>query len=604
MDLNFKTSNTWSCLGNSGSLYYGQVMHTYSFYLPYYLSLFLILHLLIRPDSPLTMKRLTLLLFCFLQAVLFFGQIDSSDVNLSPYGVIYNHLYYLQDDSYQPERAALSFPDDVADREKLAIQLIKILDGKGYYVDINRLPANNDHLDSASQEAIYIIDSDEPRIYVEKVGNQWFYSRTTIQEIPVLFEEVFPLGTGFATTFHGPFWDFELLNISVAKWLGLFLLAVVSCFVFYLVNWISKMVIISFLKKRMGIPEKVNKSLNRLARIFGLLLTTRVLLYFLPMFQLPVRLNAFLLKAIGILSIFFLILLISQIAKIAFHYFDYLTKKTENTLDDQLMPVLSRIVDIIIWAVGIIYILEFLDVNVTALLAGISIGGLAIALAAQDTVKNFFGSLMIFVDRPFQIGDWISFEGVDGIVEEVGVRSTRIRTFANSLVYVPNGRLADRTVNNWGLRQYRRFKTDLGVTYNTPPAIIDLFVKGIREIIKKHPTTRKDYFEVHLNSFGASSINILLYCFFEAPNWTAELKAKHEVMYAILTLAEDLGVNFAFPSQSVYIESFNKDNLESRNSGSLKGEKQLSTSLDKIDEYFKTDNLQSKADKIKPLGGE
>ena len=103
--------------------------------------------------------------------------------------------------------------------------------------------------------------------------------------------------------------------------------------------------------------------------------------------------------------------------------------------------------------------------------------------------------------RIFQFqGSSPNFDDVDGTVEEVGVRSTRIRTFANSVVYVPNGMLADKVVNNMGLRQYRRFKTELGVTYNTPPSKLDLFVKGVREIIKKHPTTRKDYFEVHLNS--------------------------------------------------------------------------------------------------------
>ena len=264
-----------------------------------------------------------------------------------------------------------------------------------------------------------------------------------------------------------------------------------------------------------------------------------------------------------------------------------------------MLPVLSRIIKIIIWALGIIYILDSLDVNVTALLAGISIGGLAIALAAQDTVKNFFGSIMIFIDRPFQIGDWINFDNVDGTVEEVGVRSTRIRTFANSVTYVPNGMLADKVVNNWGLRQYRRFKTDIGITYNTPPDVIDAFVNGIREIIKAHPTTRKDYFEVHLNSFGASSINILLYCFFEAPDWSTELRGRHQIMHAIMILAKELGVSFAFPSQSIYVESF---------PGSEEDSAQFSTQnkdvMKKIKSYFRSDSDKGHEDRWKTPGGE
>ena len=546
------------------------------------------------------MRKITLVISYLFASFFSFGQIDSADVNLSPYGVIYNHLYSLQDDSYDPSKAAISFPDNIENRNELAIQLIRILDGKGMYVDINRLPTETTYRDSLSKEATYFIDKDEPRIYLELQNGKWYYSRTTIAFIPEMFKEVFPFGTSFAQVFHGPFWNFQLFGIAISKWMGLLLLLVCCGLLFYLVNFISRRFISIFLRQKLGIPEKVNKDINKVARVFSLFFATKILLYFLPMFQLPIRLNAFLLKSLGVLSIFFVILLIARIANIVIHYLDDVTQKTKNTLDDQLLPVLSKIVKLIIWAIGILYILEFLDVNVTALLAGISIGGLAIALAAQDTVKNFFGSIMIFLDRPFQIGDWINFDNVDGTVEEVGVRSTRIRTFANSVVYVPNGMLADKVVNNMGLRQFRRFKTELGVTYNTSPKKIDLFVKGVREIIKRHPTTRKDYFEVHLNSFGTSSINILLYCFFEAKDWTAELKGRHDIMYAILLLADELGVSFAFPSQSIYMESMAPPSEEKV----ATMDKQLDSSMTKIDDYFRNKLDTGSGNKINPLGGE
>ena len=533
-----------------------------------------------------------------------YGQIDSAKVNGSPYGVVYNHLYYLQDDSYVPQRAAFSFPDHINNKEDLAIQLKKVLDGRGFYVDINRLPENNDYKDTLSNESIYFIDREEPRIYIEQIDGKWYYSKTTIEQIPQLFKEVFPFGTGFNLWFHDPSWEFEVLNISVAKWLGLFMLLLFITLVFYLTYNIAKWLIRAFLKQRFNISEKVNVDLIKVARSLGLLISVRVLIFLLPMLQLPIKLNAILLKWLGVLSIFFVILSIVKIASIVFHYLDSLTKKTKNTLDDQLLPVLSRLVNLIIWSIGIIYVLEFLGVNVTALLAGISIGGLAIALAAQDTIRNFFGSIMIFIDRPFQIGDWIHFDEVDGTVEEVGMRSTRIRTFANSVVYVPNGMLTNKVVNNMGLRQYRRFKTELGVTYNTAPEKINLFVKGIRAIIEGHSTTRKDYFEVHLNSFGDSSINILLYCFFEARNWTEELIGRHEVMYAILLLAQDLGVSFAFPSQSIYIEPMPGQKEPQSELEQKSYEQQLDTSLQKINNYFSQSREGRRVDKIKPLGGE
>ena len=163
---------------------------------------------------------------------------------------------------------------------------------------------------------------------------------------------------------------------------------------------------------------------------------------------------------------------------------------------------------------------------------------------------------MIFIDRPFQIGDWITSGDIDGSVEEVGFRSSRIRTFRNSLMYVPNGKLADSVIDNHGMRQYRRFYTQIAVTYDTPPELINTFVEGLRKIVETHPDTRKDYYNVYFNDMAAFSLNIMFYIFFEVPDWGAELKARHEVLMQILKLGNELGVNFAFPTQTLHMENF------------------------------------------------
>ena len=235
---------------------------------------------------------------------------------------------------------------------------------------------------------------------------------------------------------------------------------------------------------------------------------------------------------------------------------DRLSDKTDNTLDDQLVPLVRKALRSFVVIIGALFILDNLDFNVTAFLAGLSIGGLAFALAAQDTIKNFFGSLMIFIDKPFQIGDWVTSGEIDGTVEEVGFRSTRIRTFRNSVTYVPNGKLADAVVDNHGLRQYRRFSTKLALTYDTPPHLVELFVEGLRKIVEQHPDTRKDYYEVHLNDLGAHSLDVMFYIFFAVPSWSEELKAKHEILLKVMKLADTLGVRFAFPTQTLHMESF------------------------------------------------
>jgi MscS family membrane protein len=206
--------------------------------------------------------------------------------------------------------------------------------------------------------------------------------------------------------------------------------------------------------------------------------------------------------------------------------------------------------------IGGLFILQNLNVNITALLAGISIGGLAIALAAQDTLKNFFGSLMIFIDKPFSVGHWITSGDLDGTVEEVGFRSTRIRTFRNSLTYVPNGKLADSTIDNHGLRQYRRFFMHISITYDTPPDLIEVFVEGLRKIVDRHPNTRKDFYIVEFNDMGDFALKIMFYIFFAVPTWPEELRARHEVLVEIVRLAEKIGIRFAFPTQTLHMENF------------------------------------------------
>ncbi|MHC4977332.1 MAG: mechanosensitive ion channel family protein, partial [Planctomycetota bacterium] len=191
--------------------------------------------------------------------------------------------------------------------------------------------------------------------------------------------------------------------------------------------------------------------------------------------------------------------------------------------------------------------------EIVPLLTGLGIGGLAVAFAAKDTIENFFGSVAVIMDHPFQVGDWVVVEGVEGIVEELGFRSTRIRTFYNSQVTIPNATLVRATVDNYGRRKYRRFKADLNITYDTPPETIEAFCEGLRELIRLHPYTRKDYHCVYFNNMGAHSLDILVYTFFEAPDWQTELRERQRFLLDVLRLAKQLGVEFAFPTQTLWV---------------------------------------------------
>lgn len=510
-----------------------------------------------KEHKPILTRSRLLSMLLLLLGVSLFGQNEApvQEIGTSPYTVVYNHLFYLQKDSYNPLQAARSLSaSDPASVKGASIKLKEILDGRGFFIDINRLPQDNNYYDSVRNEAIYVLNHNEPLIYVEKTNGKWSYSRTTLAEIDRLYDDLYPLNGAIRTYFEDSRWQVTFLGLAMWKWISLLVLLSLATVLFYLVYFILRRIGHAIAHIKRSQEDIVSKAISKLTRLLSLLVAVFGVSTYLPAIHLPPHVNSFAVKGLNILSIFFIIMVVIEIANLIFSYATKWSEKTESTMDDQLIPLLSKLVDILIWGLGLVFILDYLEVNVTALLAGISIGGLAIALAAQDTVKNVFGSVMIFLDRPFQIGDWISFDGVDGTVESVGIRSTRIRTFANSLTYVPNGIFAEKVIDNMGLRIYRRYKTEIGVTYDTPTYLIDLFVEGIRELITDHPFVRKDAIEVGLNSFGNSSINIIIYAFFTVDNWTDELRGKHDIMKGIINLAESIGVRFAFPSQTIFIE--------------------------------------------------
>jgi MscS family membrane protein len=228
--------------------------------------------------------------------------------------------------------------------------------------------------------------------------------------------------------------------------------------------------------------------------------------------------------------------------------------RTDSKLDDVLFPLIPRSLKIFVTVVGVIFVAENLNMDISSLLAGLGLGGLAFALAAKDMVQNLFGSITILLDRTFSVGDWIIVGNVEGSVESIGFRSTRVRTFYNSLITLPNSRFITAEVDNMGARRYRRMKCKLSLTYDTPPDKIEAFCEGVRELVRQHPYMRKDYFHVYFNEFAASSLDMLVYVFWETPDWSTELRERHRFLLDCLRLAHRLGVDFAFPTQTLYMK--------------------------------------------------
>jgi MscS family membrane protein len=293
------------------------------------------------------------------------------------------------------------------------------------------------------------------------------------------------------------------------------------------------------------------------ARPVGTLLFAIALYALLPALRLPPGLYDVLAVALRVLAALAGVMVVYRVVDVVADVFERRASETESKLDDQLVPLVRKSVKVFVAAMGVIFVLQNMNVDVASLLAGASLGGLAFTLAAKDTVANLFGSLSIFADRPFQIGDWVVVAGgAEGVVAEVGMRTTRIRTFYDSLVTVPNAKIADSVVDNYGARSYRRVSTTLGLQYDTTPEQMQAFCEGVRAILQANPAVLKSRYEVVMSGFGAHSLDVMLYFFLEVPTWSEELVQRHNVFLEILRLAKALSVEFAFPTQTLHVASF------------------------------------------------
>lgn len=298
----------------------------------------------------------------------------------------------------------------------------------------------------------------------------------------------------------------------------------------------------------------LQKTIEGADRALGFLTFALIVFLAVPLIELPkdasdiIRIAARMMTAIGGVWLSF------RVLDVLFDWLSGRAEQTDSKLDDQLIPILRRTVKVFAAVIGGLFVLQNMNVDVGSLLAGLGLGGLAFALAAKDTVANFFGSVMIFVDKPFTIGDWVVIDKHEGIVEEVGFRTSRIRTFYNSLLTVPNSMMTTAVIDNYGARKYRRYSTTIGITYDTSPERVQAFCEGVRAIISGMPGMRKDYYIVEFRDFGDFSLNIMLYCFMETPTWADELRVRTNLNLEILRLADKLGVSFAFPTTSIHIE--------------------------------------------------
>jgi len=324
--------------------------------------------------------------------------------------------------------------------------------------------------------------------------------------------------------------------------------------------------------------DKIRKPIAFLIIFIGFKISLEILLY-------PNSIDAL------ALNIFYIIVILNSIY-LAFIFIDntiflYLTNENNDKIRKELVSLIIAILKIVIFLIGLLLILVRFGIDISGILASLGIGGLAVALAAQSTLSNFFGLIKMIVDKSFSIGDWIQTDTVEGSVVKIGFISTKIRTFDNALITIPNSNLANSSIKNWNKRKIgRRIKLHIGVTYDATQENLQNAIEQIKEMLHTHPeiiTSQKvDYKEinrfyrkeqklisiddkygiktnllVYLDRFNDSSIDILIYTFTKTVAWDKWLEVKEDVLLKIWTILENNNLEFAFPSQTLYLEHEN-----------------------------------------------
>jgi len=227
---------------------------------------------------------------------------------------------------------------------------------------------------------------------------------------------------------------------------------------------------------------------------------------------------------------------------------------TESKSDDQMVSFLVEMLRILIIVLAIFVMLgAVFKVDVGALIAGLGIGGLALALAAKESLENLLASFIIFFDKPFIIGDLVTVNGVTGTVEKIGFRSTRIRTLEKSYLTIPNLMMVNNVLDNLSLRTFRRVSFKIGVTYDSTESQLKEIVAEIQKLIDEHPHTNQDG-EIHFVEFGASSLDIMVLYYIDTMDWSVFLNVKEEINLEIMGIVKEQNAEFAFPTQTLHLQ--------------------------------------------------
>jgi MscS family membrane protein len=332
----------------------------------------------------------------------------------------------------------------------------------------------------------------------------------------------------------------------------------IAIFTFFLIarklfQVITKFVVLTIFKKTNNtFDEEIFDSIQKPLSFLFIFIGANIALQFLDV---PKEFKSFIVPLIKSGFAFIIFWTIYNILTPLTKVINKLTHKFGKELSDDITNFLIKTLKFLVISIGFVAIMNVWGYNISGFLASLGLVGMALALAAKDTASNLFGSLVIFSDRPFKIGDWIMTPDVEGIVEQIGIRSTKVRTFAQAIVTVPNAVLANSAILNWSRMGKRRIKMNIGLTYSTTATQMQNIVQDLRTMLENHNDIHQDTIFIYFTDFQDSSLGIFCYFFTKTINWGEYMRVREDVNLKIMHIVEQNGASFAFPSRSIYIET-------------------------------------------------
>lgn len=444
--------------------------------------------------------------------------------------------------------------DPARDATERAEMLKKILDGMGLHLDFETIPEEPEFRDAAGRAVFELFPGRLGRVELVLDGKRWLFPPASLERIAELYRETYPFDLA-AMMGTAPSWlRLKVAGVAVWQVFGILVLVALALLLQRLVIMLVSTSLHRLVRRLR--PEWTGQVAHRAAMPLGGLAMAGAFAAGMPLLQFSLAVNRVGLFAARVLAAASLVWLGFRLVDVLSEFMADRATRTDTKMDDQLVPIVRKFLKFVLSLVGGVFILHNLDVSIGSLLAGLGLGGAALAFAAKDSLAHLFGSLMIFLDKPFQIGDFVKVgTEVEGTVEEVGFRSTRVRTPDDSLMTVPNAKMAESIVENLGARKHRRYRVFLGLTYDTPPSRIEAFCEGVRALLVETDGVVQDRSLVEFQNFGDSSLSVLLNCFLEAPDWATELRLRATLNLAILRLAERMEVQFAFPTRTIHVAS-------------------------------------------------